>query len=84
MRTLRWIVVAVLALGLVGVAQTPRQGGTLVIATGADVVTLDPLRMTDVRSSNLLMHVAESLFTLSPEGTVVPCWQPGLSLPRMG
>jgi len=60
-------------LGLGAAAQAgPRQGGTLVIAAGADVVTLDPMRMTDVRSSNVFEHVVESLFTLTPAGEVKP------------
>lgn len=81
---LAWLVLLAIGLALtstVGLGQgTPRPGGTLVIATGADVVTLDPLRMTDVRSGNFLAHIAESLFTLSPAGELIPVLATGYEI----
>jgi peptide/nickel transport system substrate-binding protein len=67
------LVLGLTILGLGASAQgTPRYGGTVVIAMAAEAVTMDPLVMTDVSSSNVFGHVVEALFSLTPEGDLEP------------
>jgi ABC-type transport system substrate-binding protein len=67
-----------LAFALVGLAigsadaQQPKRGGTLVYATGTDVLTLDPQFVTDVPTSRIVMHIHETLVKADEQGNILP------------
>lgn len=44
----------------------------LIVAQGTDAVTLDAADITDSPSATVSSHIAETLFELTPEGTIVP------------
>lgn len=58
--------IVVLAFSAWAVAQT------LIIAQGTDPVTLDPHDITDSPSATVSSHIYETLFELTPEGTIEP------------
>ncbi|MDR7418773.1 MAG: glutathione ABC transporter substrate-binding protein [Armatimonadota bacterium] len=53
-------------------AVTPQRGGALIVASGADAVTLDAPLITDSPSATVLEHMVETLYRLTPEGRIVP------------
>jgi peptide/nickel transport system substrate-binding protein len=67
-----------LAFALIGLAvgtayaQQPKRGGTLVYATGTDVLTLDPQFVTDVPTSRIVMHIHETLVKADEQGNMLP------------
>jgi peptide/nickel transport system substrate-binding protein len=65
------LVLAVVLLGF-GLAQEPRQGGTLVMATQADAATLDPHNTGDVPSQIIEIHIYDTLVRWDEEGRVAP------------
>ncbi|MBS3965689.1 MAG: glutathione ABC transporter substrate-binding protein [Truepera sp.] len=44
----------------------------LIVAQGTDAVTLDAADITDSPSATVSSHIAETLYELTPEGTIVP------------
>lgn len=67
-RSLRSIV-ALLAGSLLAVSAAQ---GTLIIAQGTDPTNLDPAKATDSPSATVNSHIFETLFELTPEGTIEP------------
>lgn len=53
-------------------AVTPTRGGTLIVGSGVDAVTLDAPMITDSPSATVSEHMVESLYRLTPEGKIVP------------
>jgi ABC-type transport system substrate-binding protein len=53
-------------------AVTPQRGGTLIVASGVDAVTLDAPLITDSPSATVSEHMVETLYKLTPEGRIVP------------
>ncbi|MDQ3458460.1 MAG: glutathione ABC transporter substrate-binding protein [Deinococcota bacterium] len=45
---------------------------TLIVAQGTDAVTLDAANSTDSPSATVISHISETLFELTPEGTIEP------------
>jgi peptide/nickel transport system substrate-binding protein len=54
-----------------GAPTTPQGGGTLIIGRGADSVTLSAYA-TASPDAEVIAHVAETLYRLTPEGRIVP------------
>lgn len=67
MRKLLALLAALLLLGSMATAQR-----ILVIAQGTDAVTLDAADSTDSPSATVISHISETLFELTPEGTIEP------------
>ncbi len=68
------------AVGVAASGKAPVYGGTVVMATGADAVTMDPLVMTCLPTANVFLHIAETLFDLTPEGEVAPLLATGYAV----
>jgi len=64
------LLIATMGLPQQGQAQAPA-GGTLIIGRGADSVTLS-FYATAAPDSEVLAHIAETLFRLTPDGKIVP------------
>jgi len=62
---------AVLFLAAMVLAWSAAQG-TLIIAQGTDPTNLDPALATDSPSATVNSHIFETLFDLTPEGTIEP------------
>ena len=60
------------AVGLMGLAQTPKLGGELVIAFGTDPESLDPNKITSAPAGMVLTHVAETLLTMDENLEIRP------------
>ncbi|MGD9946017.1 MAG: ABC transporter substrate-binding protein, partial [Burkholderiaceae bacterium] len=53
-------------------AQTPKNGGTLVYATGIDAQTLDPQFVTDIPTFRVVRYIYEPLTQQDAAGKVIP------------
>jgi ABC-type transport system substrate-binding protein len=53
-------------------APAPQRGGTLIVGSGVDAVTLDAPLITDSPSATVLEHMVETLYRLTPEGRIIP------------
>jgi peptide/nickel transport system substrate-binding protein len=58
--------------------------GTLIIAQGTDPTNLDPALATDSPSATVNSHIFETLFELTPEGTIEPNLATGYSVSADG
>jgi peptide/nickel transport system substrate-binding protein len=58
--------------------------GTLIIAQGTDPTNLDPALATDSPSATVNSHIFETLFELTPEGTIEPNLATGYSVSSDG
>ncbi|MFN8378101.1 MAG: ABC transporter substrate-binding protein [Anaerolineae bacterium] len=64
-------VLALMAMALVAVAQTPDET-TLVVAQSVDVGTLDPANVNSRAEDNIFKHLFGTLYEISEEGTFEP------------
>ncbi|MFO7544010.1 MAG: glutathione ABC transporter substrate-binding protein [Trueperaceae bacterium] len=58
--------------------------GTLIIAQGTDPTNLDPSLSTDSPSASVSSHIFETLFELTPEGTIEPMLASGYTVSTDG
>src|SRR5258705_5550773 len=68
-------ITALLTLAVLGLAAAPAPAqDTLVIAQGADIITLDPTQATQIHNLNLFYNVFDALVTWDPKdiGKIVP------------
>ena len=49
-----------------------REGGDLILGMGADPESMDPVRASSAPASMVMMHTMESLFSMTPDGEIVP------------
>lgn len=61
-----------LALTVVGNAQTPKRGGTLIVGTAKDPHGLDPHKDVATQGITILKQIYDSLLNINDEGAIIP------------